>query len=125
MEGGGVFKRGLLLLSFLNQKTPGVFTGGLTAALLIRQNRRKAVPLFVYSSYRWRPFPRAWSLLRASKRVSSVLFFRLWLAASRPLLLAFSSSSPLRGSTRARAAGDRRDRSGLPVPDTGQTRVPR
>jgi hypothetical protein len=32
---------------------------------------------------------------------------------------------PLRGSTRARAAGDRRDRSGLPVPDTGQTRVPR
>ena len=32
---------------------------------------------------------------------------------------------PLRGSTRARAAGERRERSGLPVPDTGQTRVPR
>jgi hypothetical protein len=50
-KGGGVFKRGLLLLSFLNQKTPGVFTGGLTAALLIRQNRRKAVPICVYGSY--------------------------------------------------------------------------
>jgi hypothetical protein len=46
-----VFKRGLLFLSFLNQKTPGVFTGGLTAALLIRQNRRKAVPICVYGSY--------------------------------------------------------------------------
>jgi hypothetical protein len=47
----------------------------------------------------------------------------LWLAASRGFLLAFSSSSPLRGSTRARAAGDSQLRSGLPVPDTGQTRV--
>jgi hypothetical protein len=50
-KGGGVFKRHLLLLSFLNQKTPGVFTGGLTAALLTRQNRRKAVPICVYGSY--------------------------------------------------------------------------
>ncbi len=46
-----MFKRGLLLHSFLNQKTAGVFTGGLTAALLIRQNRRKAVPICVYGSY--------------------------------------------------------------------------
>jgi hypothetical protein len=50
-KGGGVFKRGLLLLSFLNQKTPGVLAGGLTAALLIRQNRRKAAPIRVYGSY--------------------------------------------------------------------------
>jgi hypothetical protein len=49
----------------------------------------------------------------------------LRLATSRGFLLAFSSSSPSRGSTRARAAGESRDRSGLPVPDTGQTRVPR
>ncbi len=69
--------------------------------------------------------PLAWSLLRASTRASSAFPRRFRLAASRPFLLAFSSSSPLRGSTRARAAGERRDRSGLPVPDTGQTRVPR
>jgi hypothetical protein len=50
-KGGGVFKRGLLFLSFLNQKTPGVLAGGLTAALLIRQNRRKAAPIRVYGSY--------------------------------------------------------------------------
>jgi hypothetical protein len=50
-KGGGVFKRGLPLLSFLNQKTPGVLAGGLTAALLIRQNRRKAVPICVFGSY--------------------------------------------------------------------------
>ena len=80
--------------------------------------------------------PLAWSLLRASKRASSALLRLLRLAASRlatrlgrealrPRLLASSTSSPLRGSTRARAAGDSRLRSGLPVPDTGQTRVPR
>ncbi len=76
--------------------------------------------------------PLAWSLLRASKRASSALLLRFRLAASRLAIRLgrvaskwLSSSSPSRGSTRARAAGDRRDRSGLPVPDTGQTRVPR
>ena len=47
-----MFKRGLLFLSFLNQKTRSVFTGGLTAALLIRQNRRKAAPICAYGSYK-------------------------------------------------------------------------
>jgi hypothetical protein len=60
-------------------------------------------------------------LPRRFRLTASRLVIRLRRVASKWL----SSSSPSRGSTRTRAAGDSQLRSGLPVPDTGQTRVPR